>query len=112
MLIDPGLSLFGGSYGAASSIILLFWILLFLAEFMKRGPKPPRSRLGSVRTQSWGWFWCPSEAEPILALQGSEGDTGTAGRSLGNQRENMICCRQSWKWQSSDERHCYGNSIS
>lgn len=59
MLIDPGLSLFGGRYRAASSVILLFWILLFLAGFMKRGPKPLRGRLGSVRTWSWGWFWCP-----------------------------------------------------
>lgn len=73
MLIDPGLSLFGGSYGAASSIILLFWILLFLAEFMKRGPKPPRSRLGSVGTQSWAWFWCPQRGRTHSGSAGLSG---------------------------------------
>lgn len=73
ILVNLGLSLFDGRCRAAPSIILLFWILLFLAGFVRGSAWPfPTGNRVRVRRDAPGGpvAGAPDSAVPIPALLG------------------------------------------
>lgn len=66
---------------------------------------------GLESTRMYSWVrQCPSQLCQALGASSSPGCSQSAPWI--NRKQSMICWRQSWKWHSGDEEHCYGNSIS